>query len=114
MRAGQLTETLAAALASYDVHEPAVTAAQVRSLAPWTRQLRAVFEATSEAQRAERADALLVRVPGHLPHGCGGSAAALRQPVNVANHRFRHRRPPRPPSGADDAAVLAPALGHPA
>ena len=51
---------LAAALASYDVHEPAVTGAQVRSLVPWTRQLRAVFEATSEAQRAERADALLV------------------------------------------------------
>ena len=51
---------LAARLASYDVHEPAVTERQVQSLGPWTGQLRTVFEAATEVERAERADALLV------------------------------------------------------
>ena len=51
---------LSAVLARYDVHEPTVTWRQVRALEPWARCLRTVFEAASEAERAQRADALLI------------------------------------------------------
>jgi predicted RNA-binding Zn ribbon-like protein len=51
---------LGAVLASYDVHEPTVTWRQVRALEPWAGRLRTVFEAATEAERAERADALLI------------------------------------------------------
>ncbi len=51
---------LSAVLASYDVHEPIVTWRQIRALQPWAGCLRTVFEAATEAERAQRADALLV------------------------------------------------------
>ena len=51
---------LGAVLASYDVHEPTVTGRQIRALEPWAGALRTVFEAATEAERAERADALLI------------------------------------------------------
>ena len=51
---------LSAVLASYDVHEPAVTWRQIRALEPWAGRLRTVFEAATETERAQRADALLV------------------------------------------------------
>src|SRR5260370_5321409 len=51
---------LGGVLASYDVHEPIVTWRQVRALQPWTGCLRTVFEAATEAERAQRADALLI------------------------------------------------------
>jgi predicted RNA-binding Zn ribbon-like protein len=50
----------AAVLAGYDVHEPAVSWRQVRALEPWAGCLRTVFEAAAEAERAQRADALLL------------------------------------------------------
>jgi predicted RNA-binding Zn ribbon-like protein len=52
--------TLSTLLAGYDVHEPTVTWRQVRSLQPWAEALRTVFEAGTEAERAQRADALLI------------------------------------------------------
>lgn len=51
---------LAAVLESYDVHHPATNAAQVRALRPWALRLRELFEAATVAEKAERADALLV------------------------------------------------------
>jgi predicted RNA-binding Zn ribbon-like protein len=51
---------LGAVLAGYDVHEPTVTWRQVRALEPWAGRLRTVFEAATEAERAQRADALLL------------------------------------------------------
>jgi predicted RNA-binding Zn ribbon-like protein len=51
---------LGAVLAGYDVHEPTVTWRQVRALEPWAEALRTVFEAATEAERAQRADALLI------------------------------------------------------
>jgi predicted RNA-binding Zn ribbon-like protein len=51
---------LAAVLSSYDVHQPVTTTAQIRALRPWTPRLRQVFEAVTVAEKAERADALLV------------------------------------------------------
>jgi len=51
---------LGAVLAGYDVHEPIVTWRQVRALEPWAGCLRTVFEAATEAERAQRADALLI------------------------------------------------------
>ena len=51
---------LSAVLASYDVHEPIVTWRQIRALQPWAGCLRTVFEAATEAERAQRADALLI------------------------------------------------------
>lgn len=53
-------ETLGHVLAGYDVHEPAVSWRQVRALEPWAGCLRTVFEAGTEAERAQRADALLL------------------------------------------------------
>src|SRR6185437_10737997 len=114
---------LAAVLASYDVHEPAVTGAQVRSLAPWTRQLRAVFEATSEAQRAERADALLVAadcrprlvrhragLPFHLHYAPVQAGLAARVKALTAGGLW-HRVPGHLAQRA--AAVLLAALRQP-
>jgi predicted RNA-binding Zn ribbon-like protein len=51
---------LGAVLAGYDVHEPSVSWRQVRALEPWAGCLRTVFEAAGEAERAQRADALLL------------------------------------------------------
>jgi predicted RNA-binding Zn ribbon-like protein len=65
---------LAAVLESYDVHQPVTTAAQIRTLRPWVRRLRAVFEAGTVAEKAERADALLVAAdcrPRLVRHGAG-------------------------------------------
>ena len=47
-------------LAGYDVHEPVVSWRQVRALEPWAGCLRTVFEADTEAERAQRVDALLI------------------------------------------------------
>jgi predicted RNA-binding Zn ribbon-like protein len=63
---------LSAVLAGYDVHEPAVTWRQVRALEPWAEGLRTVFEAATEAERAERVDALLLAAdcrPRLVRHG---------------------------------------------
>ncbi len=65
---------LAAALHDYDVHEPAATAAQARALRPWAQRLRGVFEAGTVAEKARRADALLVAAdcrPRLVSHGQG-------------------------------------------
>jgi len=65
---------LTAVLSSYDVHEPMVTAGEVRALRPWTRRLREVFEAGTVAEKAERADGLLVAAdcrPRLVSHGDG-------------------------------------------
>ena len=65
---------LTAVLRSYDVHQPAATAAEVRALRPWTRRLREVFEAGTVAEKAGRADALLVAAdcrPRLVSHGNG-------------------------------------------
>jgi predicted RNA-binding Zn ribbon-like protein len=62
----------AAVLHSYDVHQPGTTAAQVRTLRPWTQRLREVFEAGTVADKAERADALLTAAdcrPRLVSHG---------------------------------------------
>jgi predicted RNA-binding Zn ribbon-like protein len=67
-------QALAAVLDSYDVHEPATTTAQIRALGPWTGRLRAVFEAGALAEKAERADALLVAADCRarlVSHGAG-------------------------------------------
>jgi predicted RNA-binding Zn ribbon-like protein len=53
-------EALGAVLGGYDVHEPTVSWRQVRALEPWAGCLRTVFEADTEAERAQRADALLL------------------------------------------------------
>jgi predicted RNA-binding Zn ribbon-like protein len=50
---------LAETLHRYDVHEAAVSAAQVRALLPWTQRLGAVFEAGTVVQKAQRTDELL-------------------------------------------------------
>jgi predicted RNA-binding Zn ribbon-like protein len=65
---------LAALLASNDVHHPAATTAQVRALRPRTRRLGGIFEAETVADKAERADALLVAAdcrPRLVSHGAG-------------------------------------------
>jgi predicted RNA-binding Zn ribbon-like protein len=65
---------LTAVLTSYDVHEPTATADQVLALRPWTSRLREVFEAAAVAEKAERADALLVAAdcrPRLVSHGDG-------------------------------------------
>lgn len=51
---------LGAVLAGYDVHEPIVSWRQVRALEPWAGCLRTIFEAETEAERAQRVDALLI------------------------------------------------------
>jgi predicted RNA-binding Zn ribbon-like protein len=65
---------LGAVLASYDVHHPVTTPAQVRALRLWVQQLRRVFEADTVADKAERADALLLAAdcrPRLVSHGAG-------------------------------------------
>jgi predicted RNA-binding Zn ribbon-like protein len=65
---------LAQTLHDYDVHEPGVSAAQVRVLRPWTQRLRAIFEAGTVAQKAQRADELLIAAdcrPRLVSHGPG-------------------------------------------
>jgi predicted RNA-binding Zn ribbon-like protein len=65
---------LTAVLDSYDVHQPVTTTAQIRALQPWTERLRRVFEAGTVAERAERADALLIASdcrPRLVSHGPG-------------------------------------------
>ena len=65
---------LAALLDSYDVHQPVATPAQVRALRPWVRRLREIFDAGSVAEKAERADGLLVAAdcrPRLVSHGPG-------------------------------------------
>jgi predicted RNA-binding Zn ribbon-like protein len=65
---------LTAVLASHDVHHPATTAAEVRELAAWTATLRKIFEAGTLAEKAERADALLLAAdcrPRLVSHGPG-------------------------------------------
>src|ERR1700678_3684533 len=51
---------LSAVLASYAGPGPARTRGEVRALEPWASCLRTVFEAATETERAQRADALLV------------------------------------------------------
>jgi predicted RNA-binding Zn ribbon-like protein len=51
---------LAETLHHYDVHEPWVSAAQLRALPAWTQRLGAIFEAGTVAAKAQRADELLV------------------------------------------------------
>ena len=65
---------LAAMLARYDVHEPLADGVRTQALRPWAGRLRAVFESGTEAERAERADALLVAAdcrPRLVRHGDG-------------------------------------------
>jgi predicted RNA-binding Zn ribbon-like protein len=65
---------LSEVLAAYDVHEPVLSAAQARSLRAWASRLRAVFEATALAAKAEQTDALLIDArcqPRLLRHGEG-------------------------------------------
>jgi predicted RNA-binding Zn ribbon-like protein len=65
---------LAATLRDYDVHEPTATPAQVRTLRPWAGRLRAIFEAETVAEKAKRADELLVDSdcrPRLVSHGAG-------------------------------------------
>ena len=65
---------LAAVLASYDVHQPRATTAQVRALRPWIQQLRSVFEAGPVTDKAALADALLIAGdcrPRLISHGAG-------------------------------------------
>ncbi len=65
---------LAAVLSSYDVHQPVATTAQLLALRPWTQRLRGVFEAGTAAEKAERADALLIDAdcrPRLVSHGSG-------------------------------------------
>ena len=65
---------LAAMLDSYDVHQPGTNAAQIRPLRPWTQRLRELFEAATVAEKAERADALLIAAdcrPRLVRHGPG-------------------------------------------
>jgi CGNR zinc finger len=53
-------QTLAETLRHYDVHEPVVSAGQVRALLPWAHRLGTIFEAGLVAEKAQRADELLV------------------------------------------------------
>ena len=65
---------LSEALHDYDVHEPAATIAQVRALLPWAQRLRTIFEASAVADKAQRADELLVTAdcrPRLVSHGPG-------------------------------------------
>jgi predicted RNA-binding Zn ribbon-like protein len=65
---------LAAMLHGHDVHQPVTTAAQAAALHPWARQLREVFEAGTEAAKAERVNALLDAAdcrPRLVSHGRG-------------------------------------------
>ena len=65
---------LAAVLDGYDVHQPVTTTAQIRALRPWTERLRGVFEAGTAAEKADRADALLIDAdcrPRLVSHGSG-------------------------------------------
>ncbi len=66
--------SLAATLREYDVHEPTATPAQVQALRPWAQRLRTIFEAETIAEKAERADELLVASdcrPRLVSHGPG-------------------------------------------
>jgi predicted RNA-binding Zn ribbon-like protein len=66
--------SLAAALARYDVHQPVPAAGDARLLTPWAGRLREVFQAGTVAEKAERADALLVAAdcrPRLVSHGAG-------------------------------------------
>ena len=67
-------EVLAAMLDSYDVHQPVTTSAEVRALRPWVLRLRGIFDASTVAEKAERADELLVAAdcrPRLVSHGPG-------------------------------------------
>jgi predicted RNA-binding Zn ribbon-like protein len=71
---GPAAAALGAVLAGYDVHEPAVTAADAAALRPWAGRLREVFEAEPPDARAELADALLAAAdcrPRLVSHGRG-------------------------------------------
>src|SRR6266571_4901762 len=73
-RARRSAPALAAVLDSYDVHEPATTTDQTRALRPWAEDLRGVFEASTAAGQADRADALLIASdcrPRLVSHGDG-------------------------------------------
>jgi CGNR zinc finger protein len=63
---------LAETLHHYDVHEPAVSTSQVRILLPWAHRLGTIFEARTVAEKAQRADELLVAAdcrPRLVSHG---------------------------------------------
>jgi predicted RNA-binding Zn ribbon-like protein len=65
---------LTAELRRRDVHEPAVTAADVAALRPWAARLREVFAAGDDGGQARLADALLVAAdcrPRLVRHGPG-------------------------------------------
>lgn len=64
----------AAVLDSYDVHQPVTSEAGVQALRPWAERLRGVFEASTPAEQAACADALLVAAdcrPRLVSHGPG-------------------------------------------
>jgi predicted RNA-binding Zn ribbon-like protein len=93
---------LAAVLAGHDVHDPAVTSAQARSLRPWARSLRTVFEAAGLRAKATAADALLVAArctPRLVSHGAG-------RPVHL------HYAPVRDDLAARIRALTAAGLAH--
>jgi predicted RNA-binding Zn ribbon-like protein len=63
---------LAETLRRYDVHEPSVSAAQVRTLLAWTERLSTVFESGTVAEKAQRAGELLIAAdcrPRLVSHG---------------------------------------------
>src|ERR1700729_3107098 len=67
-RAPALAETLH----HFDVHEPAVSTSQVRTLLPWALRLGPIFEAGTVPEKAQRADELLVAAscrPRLVSHG---------------------------------------------
>ena len=79
---------LGSVLAGYDVHEPIVTWRQIRALEPWAGCLRTVFEAASEAERAQRTDALLIAAcalsGGSLPTCFVAASSPLGQSMTNA------------------------------
>jgi len=67
-----VAQDFAAMLASYDVHQPVASTAEMRALRPWAGRLREVFEARAVADKAQLADALLVAAgcrPRLVSHG---------------------------------------------
>jgi predicted RNA-binding Zn ribbon-like protein len=83
--------SLAALLDSYEIQQPAVTAAMLAELRPWASRLRHVFTAGGPAERAACADALLVaaacmpRLVSHdgLPHHLHYAPVDASLPVRV-------------------------------
>ncbi|MDQ2876856.1 MAG: CGNR zinc finger domain-containing protein [Actinomycetota bacterium] len=100
---------LAALLAAYEVWLPAVTPPMAAQINAWARPLRGVFAAGDPAQRANRADELLVaasctpRLVSHdgLPHHLHYAPRAASPPARV-----------RALTAAGLAQVIADGEGH--